>query len=57
MIVTFDAKIKEVGNPHVLNPIFICYDHYTTTADLIRLWGLEDDDVESYSLTKTIEYF
>ena len=52
MQVTYEARIKEKGNPHVLTPSYTG-DSKTVNEDfLIKFWGLKEPDVESYELIK-----
>lgn len=48
----FTAKIKEHGNDHILTP------SYTGDVDkefLIKFWGLNEPDVEWYTIEETEE--
>ena len=48
----FTAKIKEQGNSHILTP------SYTGDVDkefLIKFWGLNEPDIEWYTIEETEE--
>ena len=50
MQVTWEARIKEKGNPSVLTPSYTGDVETVTREFLIDFWGLNDPDVESYEL-------
>ena len=50
MQVTWEARIKEKGNPSVLTPSYTGDAETVTREFLIDFWGLNDPDVESYEL-------
>lgn len=50
MQVTWEATIKEKGNPSVLTPSYTGDAETVTREFLIDFWGLNDPDVESYEL-------
>ena len=52
MQVTWEARIKEKGNPNVLTPSYTGDDSTVTREFLIKFWGLNESDVESYKLNK-----
>jgi hypothetical protein len=52
MQVTYEAKIKEKGNPHVLTPSYTGDSETVNEEFLIKFWGLNEQDVESYEIIK-----
>ena len=52
MQVTWEAKIKEAGRPGVLTPTYTGDDSEVTREFLIKFWGLNEPDVESYELKR-----
>ena len=50
MQVTWEAKIKEKGNPSILTPSYTSDSETVTREFLIDFWGLNEPDVESYEL-------
>ena len=52
MQVTYEARIKEKGNPHVLTPSYTGDSETVNEEFLIQFWGLKNPDVESYELIK-----
>ena len=50
---TYIAKIKEVGNPTVLSSSIITCDGMTV-EELVKFWGLDEEDVEWYRLYQLI---
>ena len=49
--VEYDVEIVEKGNPHPLKTRYIGDDN-TTEQDVIAFFGLKEDDVESFNITK-----
>lgn len=52
MQVTWEAKIKEKGNPSILTPSYTGDSETVTREFLIDFWGLNNPDVESYELNQ-----
>jgi hypothetical protein len=52
MQVTWEAKIKEAGRPGVLTPTYTGDDSEVNREFLIKFWGLNEPDVESYELKR-----
>ena len=52
MQVTWEAKIKEKGNPSILTPSYTGDSETVTREFLINFWGLNNPDVESYELNQ-----
>ena len=52
MQVTWEAKIKEKGNPSILTPSYTGDSETVTREFLIDFWGLNNSDVESYELNQ-----
>ena len=50
MQVTWQAKIKEVGRSGMLTPTYTGDDSEVTREYLIKFWGLNEPDVETYEL-------
>jgi len=50
MQVTWQATIKEKGQPHPLKPTYTGDSNDVTREFLIDFWGLEEPDVEWYKL-------
>lgn len=48
-MVKYIAKIKEVGHKNILTTS-LTTDAVKTKEELIAFWGLNNDDVESYTL-------
>ena len=45
----FEARIKEVGNDHILTP---SYSGCVDKAFLIKFWGLDAPDIEWYEINE-----
>lgn len=45
----FKARIKEIGQPHILTPEFLG-DDYITIEYLEKFWGVHEKDVEWYEI-------
>ena len=52
MQITYEARIKEKGNPHVLTPSYTGDSETVNEEFLIKFWGLNEPDVESYEIIK-----
>ena len=52
MQVTYEARIKEKGNQHVLTPSYTGDSDTVNEEFLIKFWGLNVPDVESYEIIK-----
>lgn len=48
------AKIKEVGHQNILTSS-LTTDMVKTKDELIQFWGLDQDDVESYTLYEIVD--
>lgn len=48
------AKIKEVGHQNILTSS-LTTDVVKTKDELIQFWGLDQDDVESYTLYEVMD--
>lgn len=48
------AKIKEVGHQNILTSS-LTTDMVKTKDELIQFWGLDQDDVESYTLYEVVD--
>lgn len=48
------AKIKEVGYQNILTSS-LTTDMVKTKDELIQFWGLDQDDVESYTLYEVVD--
>lgn len=48
------AKIKEVGHQNILTSS-LTTDMVKTKDELIQFWGLDQDDVESYTLYEVMD--
>ena len=48
------AKIKEVGHQNILTSS-LTTDVVKTKDELIQFWGLDQDDVESYTLYEVVD--
>lgn len=54
-MVTITAKIKEVGNDHILTPSYLVPDEeakFLPDEYFIDFWGLDHPDVEWYELKR-----
>lgn len=54
-MITWQATIKEVGNPHILTPTYSISNEeekYLNEQFFIDFWGLDNDDVEWYKLER-----
>lgn len=48
------AKIREVGHQNILTSS-LTTDMVKTKDELIQFWGLDQDDVESYTLYEIVD--
>lgn len=51
--IIYTGKIKERGNPRIIESYYVTQREDFSTKDIVDFWGLDEPDVEQYELKKT----